>query len=65
MGKTTIAFLANINLQIWHPLVCSHSILYADIVGFTCLASDCSPGEPVHMLMNSLESSIKLQSSKY
>ncbi|KAF6737133.1 Adenylate cyclase type 2 [Oryzias melastigma] len=27
-----------------------HSILYADIVGFTRLASDCSPGELVHML---------------
>nr|XP_056718952.1 adenylate cyclase type 2 isoform X1 [Euleptes europaea] len=26
------------------------SILYADIVGFTRLASDCSPGELVHML---------------
>ncbi|XP_075868618.1 adenylate cyclase type 2 isoform X2 [Nelusetta ayraudi] len=26
------------------------SILYADIVGFTQLASDCSPGELVHML---------------
>ncbi|KAJ3608923.1 hypothetical protein NHX12_023451 [Muraenolepis orangiensis] len=26
------------------------SILYADIVGFTLLASDCSPGELVHML---------------
>ncbi|XP_061597036.1 adenylate cyclase type 2b isoform X2 [Cololabis saira] len=26
------------------------SILYADIVGFTGLASDCSPGELVHML---------------
>ena len=50
MGKTTIAFLPNINLQIWHALVCSHSILYADIVGFTRLASDCSPGELVHML---------------
>lgn len=50
MGKTTITFLTNINLPIWHPLVCSHSILYADIVGFTRLASDCSPGELVHML---------------
>lgn len=29
-------------------VVCS--ILYADIVGFTRLASDCSPGELVHML---------------
>lgn len=28
----------------------SYSILYADIVGFTRLASDCSPGELVHML---------------
>lgn len=28
----------------------SRSILYADIVGFTRLASDCSPGELVHML---------------
>lgn len=28
----------------------SPSILYADIVGFTRLASDCSPGELVHML---------------
>lgn len=27
-----------------------YSILYADIVGFTRLASDCSPGELVHML---------------
>lgn len=26
------------------------SILYADIVGFTRLASDCSPGELVHTL---------------
>ncbi|TNN79758.1 Adenylate cyclase type 2 [Liparis tanakae] len=26
------------------------TILYADIVGFTRLASDCSPGELVHML---------------
>lgn len=26
------------------------SILYADIVGFTQLATDCSPGELVHML---------------
>lgn len=26
------------------------SILYADIVGFTRLASDCSPGELVYML---------------
>ncbi|CDQ99671.1 unnamed protein product, partial [Oncorhynchus mykiss] len=26
------------------------SILYADIVGFTKLAGDCSPGELVHML---------------
>lgn len=32
------------------PFVHSHSILYADIVGFTRLASDCSPGELVHML---------------
>lgn len=30
------------------PFCCS--ILYADIVGFTRLASDCSPGELVHML---------------
>lgn len=29
---------------------CISSILYADIVGFTQLASDCSPGELVHML---------------
>lgn len=29
---------------------CFYSILYADIVGFTRLASDCSPGELVHML---------------
>lgn len=28
----------------------SYSILYADIVGFTRLATDCSPGELVHML---------------
>lgn len=31
------------------PLI-FRSILYADIVGFTRLASDCSPGELVHML---------------
>lgn len=31
-------------------LFVSCSILYADIVGFTRLASDCSPGELVHML---------------
>lgn len=31
-------------------LVVFCSILYADIVGFTRLASDCSPGELVHML---------------
>ncbi|RXM31487.1 hypothetical protein EOD39_6928 [Acipenser ruthenus] len=31
----------------WHWV---ESILYADIVGFTRLASDCSPGELVHML---------------
>lgn len=30
--------------------LCFYSILYADIVGFTRLASDCSPGELVHML---------------
>uniref|UniRef100_A0A672LRL9 adenylate cyclase n=1 Tax=Sinocyclocheilus grahami TaxID=75366 RepID=A0A672LRL9_SINGR len=35
-----------------HPCKCmfSYSILYADIVGFTRLATDCSPGELVHML---------------
>lgn len=40
-----------------HFIILSHivlsftsSILYADIVGFTRLASDCSPGELVHML---------------
>lgn len=31
-------------------VVSDFSILYADIVGFTRLASDCSPGELVHML---------------
>lgn len=31
-------------------ILCLSSILYADIVGFTQLASDCSPGELVHML---------------
>lgn len=36
------------SLQTLFPLC--HSILYADIVGFTRLASDCSPGELVHML---------------
>lgn len=30
--------------------ISNFSILYADIVGFTRLASDCSPGELVHML---------------
>lgn len=34
----------------WLFLDGSCSILYADIVGFTRLASDCSPGELVHML---------------
>lgn len=33
-----------------HKCIFSYSILYADIVGFTRLASDCSPGELVHML---------------
>lgn len=45
-----MTFLMNVNLQILHPFICPHSILYADIVGFTRLASDCSPGELVHML---------------
>lgn len=34
---------------IW-SCISDFSILYADIVGFTRLASDCSPGELVHML---------------
>lgn len=33
-----------------HPALLSFSILYADIVGFTRLASDCSPKELVIML---------------
>lgn len=33
-----------------HPGLLSFSILYADIVGFTRLASDCSPKELVIML---------------
>lgn len=50
MEKNYHYFLMNINLQILPLFVHSHSILYADIVGFTRLASDCSPGELVHML---------------
>lgn len=33
-----------------YECIFNFSILYADIVGFTRLASDCSPGELVHML---------------
>lgn len=33
-----------------YQCISNFSILYADIVGFTRLASDCSPGELVHML---------------
>ena len=49
-GKDYHCFLSEYKLAHMQPLACSHSILYADIVGFTRLASDCSPGELVHML---------------
>lgn len=50
MGKATIPSLRNMKLPLPPLFLPSHSILYADIVGFTRLASDCSPGELVHML---------------
>lgn len=38
------------SIPVSHKCIFSYSILYADIVGFTRLATDCSPGELVHML---------------
>lgn len=45
LHENTIGFTC----PIW-SCISDYSILYADIVGFTRLASDCSPGELVHML---------------
>lgn len=48
-NNNLILYMSVVQTQI-QCLLFAYSILYADIVGFTRLASDCSPGELVHML---------------